>query len=59
MWIGLVAGWILGSAVLYTYLVATAGEPRNPECMDCRLSDCAGCPYLAERPEELEIKRAA
>ena len=59
MWMGLIAGWILGSAILYACLIATAKEPRCPECMDCRLSDCADCPFLVERLEDLEIRRAA
>jgi len=57
MWIGLVAGWILGSAALYAYLIASAREPHNPECIDCRLLDCTDCPYLAEQKEA--SKRAA
>jgi hypothetical protein len=59
MWMGLIAGWILGSTMLYAYLIATAKEPRRPECMDCRLSDCADCPYLVEWREDLDVRRAA
>ncbi|MCX8052550.1 MAG: hypothetical protein N3B12_01990 [Armatimonadetes bacterium] len=59
MWFGLIAGWIIASAVLYFYLAVTAREPSRPECMDCRLSDCAGCPLLSERSRELDVRRAA
>jgi hypothetical protein len=57
MWIGLVAGWIIGSAALYAYLIASAREPQNPECMDCRLLDCSDCTYLEEQRKT--YKRAA
>ena len=59
MWIALITGWILGSATLYACLIATAKEPRRPECMDCRLSDCTDCPYLLEQREDVPIRRAA
>jgi len=59
MWLGLIAGWILGSALLYSYLIATAGEPQRPECMDCRRPDCAGCRILSESSDELKTKWAA
>ncbi len=59
MWIGLIAGWILGSVGLYAYMIATAREPRRPECMDCRQTDCADCPIGIESPEENVIRRAA
>jgi len=53
MVLGLVAGWILGAAALYSYLVITAREPRQPECMDCRLTDCLECPLVNEGIEPL------
>jgi hypothetical protein len=43
MLLAFIAGWVLGSASLYSYLVVTAKEPPHPECMDCDLSDCANC----------------
>jgi len=59
MWLGIIAGWILGSAAFYAYLVATAKEPRHTECMDCRLSDCAECPLLADTQDTAALRRAA
>ena len=59
MWMGLFAGWLLGSATLYAYMIATAREPKEDECMDCRLCDCAGCPYLDASKEVTQLKRAA
>lgn len=59
MWIGLAVGWVLASASLYAYLIATAREPQRQECMDCRLTDCAACPHLGQSDETIELKRAA
>ena len=59
MWIGLIAGWILGSVTLYIYMVVTAQEPIRPECLDCELTDCAGCPYALDTTEAASMKRAA
>ena len=58
MWIGILAGWIVGSAALYTYLVRTAKEPKQEECMECHRTDCADCPYMSEQTET-QLKRAA
>jgi len=58
MWLGFLAGWIIGSASLYAYLVATAQEPDNQECLDCTLTDCSNCPYLAQ-DEESNTRLAA
>ncbi|MCL5104433.1 MAG: hypothetical protein M1133_10015 [Armatimonadetes bacterium] len=54
MWIAFVAGWLLGSVTLYAYFVATAKEPQHEECMDCRLTQCDGCPYVGQSREELD-----
>jgi len=59
MWIGLLVGWILGSATFYAYLVATAREPKHEECMDCQLADCSECPVVARSAEGAPAKRAA
>ncbi len=59
MWIGLLAAWVLGSIALYVYLVRTAREPVNQECMDCNALDCAECPLLAEQEEAPPLRRAA
>ncbi|MHB9036806.1 MAG: hypothetical protein ACYC64_09070 [Armatimonadota bacterium] len=57
MWIAVIAGWIIGSAALYTYLISTAKEPKRPECFDCSLSECSQCPHGVEAQEPL--RRAA
>ncbi len=57
MWIGIIAGWVLGSVTFYTLLVRSAAEPERKECMECHLLDCAECPYVANSQEQL--KRAA
>lgn len=59
MWIPLLGVWVLGSVALYAYMVRSAREPRNPECMDCKLLDCAECPLLAQYTEQAPLKRAA
>jgi hypothetical protein len=59
MWIALIAGWVVGSAVLYVYLVKSAREPRHGECMDCNLLDCAECPLTSEQQAEQPMRRAA
>ena len=59
MWICLLAGWVIGSAALYAYLIKTAREPRNEECMDCERLDCAECPLVARREDETALRRAA
>lgn len=59
MWIGFVVGWVIASVTLYVYLVATAREPRNPECMDCQLTDCSRCGHSAENAEAARWKHAA
>ncbi len=59
VWIYLIAGWILGSVVLYAYLVRTAREPARPECMECGEMDCVDCPLLSNKAQESLLKRAA
>ena len=59
MWIGLLVGWILGSATFYGYLLAKAREPKHEECMDCHLSDCSECPVDARSAEGAPAQRAA
>lgn len=46
MILAFVAGWILGSVTLYSYLVITADDTPYPECMDCRKAECGNCPVL-------------
>lgn len=53
-----IAGWVFGSATLYIYMVATAKEPQNDECVDCDLPDCKNCP-LRSQEESVSEKRAA
>ena len=52
MLLAFVAGWILGSFSLYSYLVLTAKESPNPECMDCRAESCEGCSVPAAKQEQ-------
>ena len=59
MWLGLIAGWLLGSATLYAYLVSTAKEPRREECMECHLTDCSECPFVRESVDQNQFRRAA
>lgn len=47
-WIAFAAGWLLGSATLYLWMVTTAKEPQKAECMDCVLPECEECPHLME-----------
>ena len=55
MLIGFVAGWLLGSLAMYTYMVLTAREPPYPECMDCDEQSCGDC----VPPSEEEYRIAA
>jgi len=59
MWIGFVVGWVIASIALYAYLAITAREPRQPECMDCRLSDCRECPLTSKGSDARDLRRAA
>lgn len=58
MWIAFAAGWILGSVSLYAYMVITAKEPKNNECMDCHVTDCSQCAYMHDTQAPL-LRRAA
>lgn len=57
MWIaGILTIWVVGAVSLYCYLVATAKEPVDGECVECRRKECANCPHLAT---EQQIRRSA
>ena len=58
IWIAYAAGWLVGSASLYIYMVLSAKEPRNPQCVECHLSQCDECPYRSE-PADIAAQRAA
>lgn len=54
MWIAaLAAGWIAGCVSLYAFLVATAKEPANGECFECRRMECRDCQHTGEAQQEL------
>lgn len=57
MWLAIITGWIIGSTLLYYYLLTTAREPNHPECMDCHSLDCQNCPIASS--SDNEIKHAA
>jgi hypothetical protein len=57
MWFIIAAGWFAASVTLYAYLIKTAKEPANNDCMDCKLSDCSSCQSLAT--QSAAIKKAA
>lgn|GEM_PF-1183713 len=59
MWIAVLGGWIIGSALLYYFLVASAQEPKYPECMECHLTDCHGCPLAATSSQDYDVEQAA
>ncbi len=59
MWMAFAAGWILGSASLYLYLIVTAREPQNDECVECHLPECRECPYLDRSSDQDSAQRAA
>lgn len=59
MWLGVFAAWIVGSIVLYAYLVVTAREPRHAECMDCRSICCDGCALVTGNAQTEQMKKAA
>lgn len=58
IWLAFAAGWILGSVSLYLYMIVTAREPKDDQCVDCALPDCRECPY-EEASDNLAAKRAA
>ena len=47
-----IAGWVVGSVSLYSYLMLTAKESPHPECMDCHAESCEGCSILAAAQQE-------
>ena len=53
MWVEIATGWISAAAMLYSYMVLTAGDPPRAECMDCDLLDCSECPYVRAADEDL------
>jgi len=55
MVIAFLAGWILGSVSLYSYMVLTAREPPHEECMDCRESECGNCPLVVPHEENFRL----
>ncbi len=57
IWIAFAAGWLVGSTSLYVYMVLTAKEPNNPQCVECRLPECTECPDRAESADA--ARRAA
>ncbi|MDH7601285.1 MAG: hypothetical protein QHI38_03970 [Armatimonadota bacterium] len=59
MWLAFVLVWIAGSALLYYVLVSSAQEPRHPECMECKLTDCADCPLAVSSSGDYNVERAA
>ena len=58
IWIAFAVGWLVGSASLYVYLVLTAKEPENPQCVECHLPECHECPYRSQ-PADTAALRAA
>ena len=59
IWIAFAAGWVAGSVSLYLYMVRTAKEPRDPDCVECHLPECGECPYRAQARDAVAAKRAA
>ncbi len=52
MLLAFIAGWILGSLSLYSYIILTAKESPHPECLDCREESCDGCLVIFEDQEQ-------
>lgn len=55
MILAFIAGWLLGSISLYSYIIMTAKEPPYPECMDCRKVECGHCPFLGNGEEMFRL----
>lgn len=59
MWWIIIGGYIAGSALLYVFLVSTAGEPTHAECIDCKRTECTDCPLLEQSEVFEDVRKVA